>query len=108
MEIEFPEESPTPETQARKQIARRRGLEGSLVSFVVVSGLLVAIWAVSGGGSFWPAWLMAVLLLAAVLRSFRRRPVSRAEFDREIRRISSGDKSTVLGNDSTGLPPDKT
>ena len=89
MEIEFPEESPTPEAQARKQIARRRGLEGSLVSFVVVSGFLVAIWAVSGGGSFWPAWLMAVLLLAAVLRSFRRRPVSRAEFDREIHRIHS-------------------
>ena len=31
-------------------------LSGQLVAFIAVNVVLVAVWALSGGGYFWPAW----------------------------------------------------
>ena len=86
-ETEEPEENPTPEARARKQIKRRRELQGALVGFVVVSAFLVAIWALSGGGYFWPGWVMAAWAVVMVLRFWRHRPVTGADVDAELRRM---------------------
>jgi hypothetical protein len=37
--------------------------------FIAVNVLLVAIWAVSGAGYFWPAWVMVWWAFALVLKS---------------------------------------
>ncbi len=52
--------------EARRRLERRRRFRGDVFAFVVVNLFLVAAWAVTGAGYFWPAWVMAgwaVLLL---------------------------------------------
>jgi hypothetical protein len=56
--------------------ARRRALAVDAATYAVVSAVLVAVWAVTGGGYFWPMWLMIVwgaLLAVHVVSVFRRR-----------------------------------
>ena len=38
-------------------------------TYVVVNAFLVAIWAMAGGGYFWPAWVILSWGLAVVLQA---------------------------------------
>jgi hypothetical protein len=49
----------TARAAARKRIEKRRRLQGGLVAYFVVNGFLVAVWAMTGGGYFWPGWIIA-------------------------------------------------
>lgn len=40
--------------RALKRLQDKRGLQAHVVAYVTVNLLIVAIWAVSGGGFFWP------------------------------------------------------
>jgi 2TM domain-containing protein len=42
---------------ARRRVRNRRQFTRSVIAYVVVSAALIAIWAVSGAGYFWPAWV---------------------------------------------------
>ncbi len=49
---------------------------GGLLAYIVVNSLLVALWAVTGAGYFWPAYVIAawgVLDAARALRDLRTR-----------------------------------
>ena len=35
---------------ARKRVEKRRGLQGGFVAYVVINALLIAVWALTGGG----------------------------------------------------------
>jgi uncharacterized membrane protein YecN with MAPEG domain len=51
--------SDDPKRQAAiERLQAKRGVQANLVSYLGVNGLLVVIWAVSGGGFFWPIWVM--------------------------------------------------
>ena len=56
--------------------ARRRALAVDAATYAVISAVLVAVWAVTGGGYFWPMWLIIVwgVLLAVHAVSVFRRP----------------------------------
>jgi hypothetical protein len=56
--------------------ARRRALAVDAATYAVISAVLVTIWAVTGGGYFWPMWLIIVwgTLLAVHAVSVFRRP----------------------------------
>jgi hypothetical protein len=54
---------------ARRPAAARPSHGHRWGGFVQVSVLLVAIWAVSGAGYFWPAWVMVWWAFALVLKS---------------------------------------
>ena len=74
---------------ARRRVRDRRDFSSNLVAFVVINGALIAIWAVSGGGYFWPAWVIALWgigLLLHAWNSFVRKPVTEADVDSEMRR----------------------
>jgi hypothetical protein len=62
---------PRPQTTATRAVqpAWRRHGHHEWGLFVRVSLLLVAIWAVTGAGVFWPAWVMAWWGLFLVLRT---------------------------------------
>jgi hypothetical protein len=81
----------SPRAEARKHIEKRRALQGGLVAYVVVNAFLVAVWAMSGGGYFWPVWVMAAWGLGMVFGvwDYLRRPVSEADVDAELRRMQS-------------------
>jgi 2TM domain len=79
----------SPRTAARKHIEKRRGLQAGMVAYVVVNAFLVAIWAMTGGGYFWPGWVIAGwgVGMAFALWDYIRGPISDADIDDELRRM---------------------
>jgi hypothetical protein len=76
--------------QAKKQVNKRRDLGAHLVTYFVVNAMLVAIWAMTGAGYFWPAWVMfgwGVGVILNVWDVYFRRPVTEHDIQREIERL---------------------
>ena len=78
--------------RARKRVTDRRDFGSHLAAYVVVNGFFVLIWAITGAGYFWPAWLLGCWGIGLVLHAwetFVRKPVTdadvQAELDRERR-----------------------
>src|SRR5262249_7385532 len=44
--------------QAVASIKRKQAFKQMLVGYVIINALLIGIWAISGGGYFWPAWVL--------------------------------------------------
>ena len=75
--------------QARKRVERKRKFRADLVAYVVINTFLIGVWAASGMGYFWPAWVLAgwgMLLLLDAWNVFYRRPVTPADIEEELRR----------------------
>jgi hypothetical protein len=69
---DLPASPPARRTPARP--ARQgAGDDGGWAAFVAVNVLLVAIWAFSGAGYFWPAWVIAWWGFALVMKSHASR-----------------------------------
>ena len=87
-----PEPSDSARALARRRIEKRRGLQGGLVAYVVVNAALVAVWAATGGGYFWPGWVLGLWGVGMVLGiwDYLRRPVSESDVDAEARRMEQG------------------
>jgi hypothetical protein len=74
---------------ARRRVRARRELSSRIVGFIVMSGVLVVIWAIGGGGYFWPGWIIGIigaLLVLQVWRRLGRRPLTEEDVDAEMRR----------------------
>jgi hypothetical protein len=74
---------------ARQRLVARREFSAHLVAFVVVNGFLIAIWALTGAGYFWPAWVLGGWGIGLVLHAwetFVRRPITEADVDAEVLR----------------------
>lgn len=72
---------------ARQRVEKRRKLHADAVAYVVINVFLVGVWAVTGMGYFWPAWVMAgwgVLLLLGAWEAYGRRPVSESDIEAEL------------------------
>lgn len=76
---------------ARTRIEKRRGLQGGFVAYVVVNAFLIGVWAMTGGGYFWPAWIIGgwgVGMLLGLWDYFRG-PVTEHKIDEELDRMRS-------------------
>ena len=77
--------------EALKRIKSRRGLQGAALSYLVVNALLVAIWALTGRGYFWPGWVIVgwgvglAMHATSVLRP--RATITEEEIQREVDRL---------------------
>ena len=74
---------------ARKRVLARRRITSRLVGFVALSAVLVVIWALGGGGYFWPGWfigIVGVLLVLDAWTQILRRPLTEEDVDAELRR----------------------
>ncbi len=75
---------------AKDRLKKRRDLGSHLVAYVVINAMLVGIWAVTGGGYFWPAWVIfgwGVGVVLNVWDVYFRRPVTEHDIQREIERL---------------------
>ena len=82
-------EVPTEREAARQRLQVRRDFSGHLVAYLVVNAFLVAIWAMTGAGYFWPAWVLCSWGIGLVLHAwdaFVRRPITESDVDAEVRR----------------------
>jgi len=80
--------------EALKRIRSRRALTGSVLSYAVVNGMLVVIWALTGRGYFWPGWVLGgwgVGLALHALSVYPPRPmISEEQVRREMDRLRGG------------------
>jgi hypothetical protein len=75
--------------EARRRVQAKRDFSSHLVAYVVVNTFLVAVWAITGAGYFWPIWVLAAWGMGLVLHGwdvFLRRPITEADVEAEIRR----------------------
>jgi hypothetical protein len=74
---------------ARRRLQVRRDFGSHLIAYVLVNLALVAVWAFTGAGYFWPAWVICLWGIGLALHAwdvFMRRPVTEADVDAELSR----------------------
>ena len=81
--------------QAIRNIKRKRGLVSYVVSFIVVNIIMVVIWYATGGGYFWPEWVIlatGIGLVFDVGNTYRRSPseISEEDIRREMDKLAAG------------------
>jgi hypothetical protein len=54
---------------ARRRVQARRDYGSHLLAYVVVNVALVAVWAFTGGGYFWPAWVICLWGVGLVMHT---------------------------------------
>lgn len=76
---------------ALKRVKARKGFKNHLSVYLIVNGMLVVIWALSGGGYFWPIWPIAGWGVGIAINAWAvyfERPISEEEIQREMKRIA--------------------
>jgi hypothetical protein len=75
--------------QALVRLNKRRDFKGHLVAYVVINAALWAVWAATGAGYAWPAWVTGLWAIGLVLNAwdvYFRAPITEADVQREIER----------------------
>jgi hypothetical protein len=76
--------------QAKRRIQDRRAFWQDLVSYVIVNAALIGIWAVTGGGYFWPGWVLfawGIGLAFHAWNTFGQKPITDEQIRREMDRL---------------------
>jgi hypothetical protein len=80
---------PPDREMARKRVQAKRDFASHLVAYVVINAFFIGVWAITGGGYFWPAWVLACWGAGLVLHAwdvYWRRPITESDVDTELRR----------------------
>jgi 2TM domain len=88
-------QAPTNEEELREQavasIKRKRSFKQTLLAYVVVNIGLIIIWAATGAGYFWPAWVIGGWGLGMVFQGYdaygRKHAISEDEIAGEMQRL---------------------
>jgi 2TM domain len=74
---------------AVKRLKDKREFRNHVAAYVLVNGLLVAIWALSGGGYFWPIWVIAGWGIGLAFNAWAvyfERPITEDDIRKEMER----------------------
>lgn len=77
--------------EAIRKIHARRGLAHQALIYLAVNVFLVVVWAATGGGSFWPIWVIGswgIALAFSAIAVFGRRSLTEDDIQREMGRGS--------------------
>jgi hypothetical protein len=84
------EQSSNDREVALARVKKQRDFQGHVVAYVVVNVAVWVIWAVSGAGYPWPAWLTGAWGIGFVLNgwdAYFRRPITETDIERELERL---------------------
>ena len=84
------EETGTDRERALARIHKKRDFQGHVAAYVVVNAAIWAIWAVTGAGYPWPAWVTGGWGIGLILNAwdvYLRAPITEAEVQREMERL---------------------
>lgn len=77
--------------QAIQRLHQRRGFMNYVIGAVVISLFMVAIWALSGQGYFWPIWVMGGFLIGGIfygVNNVMNKPLTEDQIQREMQKGS--------------------
>jgi len=75
--------------QALERLKKKRDLQGHLVAYVVVNAALWVLWAATGAGYPWPAWVTGLWAIGLILNAwdvYFRPPITETDVQREMQR----------------------
>lgn len=75
---------------AVKRLKERADLLNHLVAYFVINAALIAIWAVTGHGYFWPGWVLGGWGIGLALHAWNtlwQRPITQEQVNREMERL---------------------
>jgi hypothetical protein len=78
--------------QAVERLKKKRDFRTHVFMYVVVNAMLVGIWAIVGGGFFWPIFPIlgwGIGVAGNAWDVYGRRPISEEEIQREAERLRS-------------------
>lgn len=77
---------------AIKRLNDRRDFASNLVAYVVINLGLLAVWFFTGGGYFWPAWVLGCWGMALLLHAWTiwgRKTITEEDVQREMHHAQS-------------------
>lgn len=89
MDAEDLQEPASEHEQAVRRLKKRRDFQGHVVAYVVINAAIWAIWATTGAGYPWPAWVSGAWGIGLVLNAwdaYFRSPITEADVEREMER----------------------
>jgi len=75
---------------ALASLKKRRDFQNHLVVYVVINAAVWILWATTGAGYPWPAWLSGIWAVGLVLNAwdvYLRRPITNSDVEQEISRL---------------------
>jgi hypothetical protein len=87
---EMTEDSTDFRNLALTRVRKRRDFTSHVVSYCIINAFLIGLWAITGAGYFWPAWVMlgwGVGLVFNAYDVFFKRPITEDDIQREMRRM---------------------
>jgi len=79
--------------QALERLKKRRDFQSHVVTYLIVNAALWAIWAATGAGYPWPAWVTGGWGIGLLLNAwdvYMRAPITEADVQREVERGRHG------------------
>lgn len=76
--------------QALRSLKQKHGFRSHLIAYVLVNALLIAIWAVTGAGFFWPVFPLlgwGIGLAFNAWAVYGQRPISEEQIRQEAERL---------------------
>jgi uncharacterized membrane protein YecN with MAPEG domain len=72
------------------RLKRRQEFQQNLAAYVVINAFLVGVWAITGAGYFWPAWVLGGWGIGLVMHAwtvYGQKPITAQDVEREARRM---------------------
>jgi hypothetical protein len=80
---------------ARARIKRRRDFFWHLVTYLIINGLLIFVWAIGPREAFWPMWLLIFWGIGLAFHAWyalSRQETTEADVQAELRRMGAPDR----------------